>query len=320
MRILVEPKNALTKQYEKLFELEDVGLTFDEEALARGRQKALKRGTGARGLRAILETMMTDIMFDLPTREDVRGDRHHQGSDHGGHPAARRDRAGADEAGGVTRRREGGTAEALDPPPFAFRRPLPMPVEFVGSFPDPLVTPRARRCPRSPSSAGPTSGKSSLLNALVGRPGLARVSGTPGKTTLLNVVPAAGAATWWTCRATASPARARARGPGTGAWSRRYLTQAPEPRRASCGCSTSRHPPSKDDLEIQDLLVESGRPVLAVLTKADKLTRSAQSARARELAAALGLQEDQVQLTSIRSGLGIGELAQSIIAATGGGR
>jgi ATP-dependent Clp protease ATP-binding subunit ClpX len=72
MRILVEPKNALTKQYKKLFELEDVGLTFDPESLRAVAQKALKRGTGARGLRSILETMMTDIMYDIPLREDVR--------------------------------------------------------------------------------------------------------------------------------------------------------------------------------------------------------------------------------------------------------
>ncbi|HEY7681448.1 MAG TPA: ATP-dependent Clp protease ATP-binding subunit ClpX [Gemmatimonadales bacterium] len=72
MRILVEPKNALTKQYKKLFEMESVGLTFDPDALRAVAQKALKRGTGARGLRAILESMMTDIMFDLPTRDDVR--------------------------------------------------------------------------------------------------------------------------------------------------------------------------------------------------------------------------------------------------------
>ncbi|HKP28552.1 MAG TPA: ATP-dependent Clp protease ATP-binding subunit ClpX, partial [Gemmatimonadales bacterium] len=61
MRILVEPKNALTKQYQKLFELESVGLRFDTEALRAVARKALKRSTGARGLRAILETVMTDI-------------------------------------------------------------------------------------------------------------------------------------------------------------------------------------------------------------------------------------------------------------------
>jgi GTP-binding protein len=81
-----------------------------------------------------------------------------------------------------------------------------------------------------------------------------------------------------------------------------------------------RHQPSKDDREMQEILVQSGRPVLAVLTKADKLTRSAQRTRARELAAALGLQDDQVQLTSSKSRLGVAELAESILAATGGGR
>jgi ATP-dependent Clp protease ATP-binding subunit ClpX len=72
VRILLEPKNALTKQYRKLFELEDSRLTFDADALRAVARKALKRGTGARGLRAILETVMTDIMFELPDREDVR--------------------------------------------------------------------------------------------------------------------------------------------------------------------------------------------------------------------------------------------------------
>jgi ATP-dependent Clp protease ATP-binding subunit ClpX len=72
VRILVEPKNALTKQYAKLFELEDVGLTFDPEALRAVARKALKRSTGARGLRAILEQVMTDLMYDLPDRDDVR--------------------------------------------------------------------------------------------------------------------------------------------------------------------------------------------------------------------------------------------------------
>src|SRR5437868_1309596 len=72
IRILIEPKNALSKQYQKLFELEDVRLTIEKDALKAIAQKAIKRGTGARGLRAILEEMMTDIMFELPSRDDVR--------------------------------------------------------------------------------------------------------------------------------------------------------------------------------------------------------------------------------------------------------
>jgi ATP-dependent Clp protease ATP-binding subunit ClpX len=72
VKILEQPKNALTKQYKRLFELEGVGLTFDAEALRAAARKAITRKTGARGLRAILETVMTDIMYDLPTRSDVR--------------------------------------------------------------------------------------------------------------------------------------------------------------------------------------------------------------------------------------------------------
>ena len=71
VRILKEPKNALTKQYHKLFELEDVAITFEESALRAIAKRAIERGTGARGLRAILEEMLLDIMFDLPGRDDV---------------------------------------------------------------------------------------------------------------------------------------------------------------------------------------------------------------------------------------------------------
>ncbi len=71
VQILKDPKNALTKQYKKLFELEDVQLTFEESALHAIARKAIQRGTGARGLRAILETLLLDTMFDLPSRDDV---------------------------------------------------------------------------------------------------------------------------------------------------------------------------------------------------------------------------------------------------------
>jgi ATP-dependent Clp protease ATP-binding subunit ClpX len=72
MRILVEPKNALIKQYNKLFEMERVELEFSDKAIQAIAQEAIKRKTGARGLRAILESVMLDIMYDIPTMEDVR--------------------------------------------------------------------------------------------------------------------------------------------------------------------------------------------------------------------------------------------------------
>jgi ATP-dependent Clp protease ATP-binding subunit ClpX len=71
-RILVEPKNALVKQYEKMFELEDIGLTFDKDAVKAIVRKTLERGTGARGLRAVVESVMRDVMYDVPSRKDVR--------------------------------------------------------------------------------------------------------------------------------------------------------------------------------------------------------------------------------------------------------
>jgi len=67
MKILVEPKNALTKQYVKLFKMEGVELEFRESALTLVAKKALERKTGARGLRSILEHSLIDIMFDLPS-------------------------------------------------------------------------------------------------------------------------------------------------------------------------------------------------------------------------------------------------------------
>ena len=71
VQILKDPKNALTKQYAKLFELEDVKITFEESALKAIAKRAIERGTGARGLRAILEEMLLETMFDLPGRDDV---------------------------------------------------------------------------------------------------------------------------------------------------------------------------------------------------------------------------------------------------------
>lgn len=71
IRILTEPRNALVKQYEKLFELDGVTLEFSQDALKAVAEEALKRNTGARGLRSILEEVMLDVMYDIPSREDI---------------------------------------------------------------------------------------------------------------------------------------------------------------------------------------------------------------------------------------------------------
>ncbi len=71
IQILVEPKNALVKQYQKFFELEDVELEFTTEALGAVADQALARGTGARGLRSIIEEVLLGVMYELPSRDDV---------------------------------------------------------------------------------------------------------------------------------------------------------------------------------------------------------------------------------------------------------
>ena len=71
MQILTEPKNALTRQYQYLFEMENVDLLFEDSALRAVAKRALERNTGARGLRSILENILLETMYDLPTRTDV---------------------------------------------------------------------------------------------------------------------------------------------------------------------------------------------------------------------------------------------------------
>ena len=71
IRILTEPRSSLTKQYEKLFEMDNVELRFTPESLDAVASLALERNTGARGLRSILERAMTDIMYEVPSRDDI---------------------------------------------------------------------------------------------------------------------------------------------------------------------------------------------------------------------------------------------------------
>jgi ATP-dependent Clp protease ATP-binding subunit ClpX len=71
VRILTEPKNALTKQYARMFEMDDVDLVFTPDSLEAISEQALKRSTGARGLRAIMEEVLLNTMYDLPSRDDI---------------------------------------------------------------------------------------------------------------------------------------------------------------------------------------------------------------------------------------------------------
>ena len=72
VRILSEPKNALVKQYQALLSYDDVKLEFDEDALQEIANKAIERKTGARGLRSIIEETMMDVMFEVPSQENVK--------------------------------------------------------------------------------------------------------------------------------------------------------------------------------------------------------------------------------------------------------
>jgi ATP-dependent Clp protease ATP-binding subunit ClpX len=72
IKILVDPKNALSKQYKKLFEMESVQLRFTEGALLAVARQAIERKAGARGLRSILEGIMLDVMYDVPSDPDIK--------------------------------------------------------------------------------------------------------------------------------------------------------------------------------------------------------------------------------------------------------
>jgi GTP-binding protein len=187
-----------------------------------------------------------------------------------------------------------------------------LPLEFVGSFPDPLQ-PLDPQLPEIAFVGRSNVGKSSLLNALVGRKALARVSASPGKTELLNVYRLSA------CYFLDLPGYGFAKRSKTARAGFRELLEGVAAGRPTLTgvvwLLDARHAPSEADFTIQELLVAAGRPVLAVLTKADKLRGEARArahaARAREL----GMSPGELLLTSSTTGLGIDELRESIVHA-----
>jgi len=161
-------------------------------------------------------------------------------------------------------------------------------------------------------------GKSSLLNALVGKKGLARVSGTPGKTRLVNVFRLPG------LYLVDLPGYGFARASKTArAGFRQLLNGYVEHRDTLAGVVWMldiRRDLSEDDQEVRALLAASGHPVLAVLTKTDKLGRAAARDRTLALARELQLAVDELQPTSTVTGEGIVDLSESILAVADQGR
>src|SRR6266545_2598407 len=194
---------------------------------------------------------------------------------------------------------------------------------FVGSFPR-ADTPLDPPLPEVAFIGRANAGKSTLLNALAGVR-LAKVSATPGKTRMMNVFAVSGAS--GVGRGDAPPPTPHALYfidlPGYG-YSRasksdrtafRRLVNHTLHRTRLAGVVwllDIRHEPSDDDLTMQDLLAEHETRALAALTKADKLPRAPRRQREQELRATLGLPEDQVIVTSAKTGEGIADLREAI--------
>ena len=155
-------------------------------------------------------------------------------------------------------------------------------------------------------------GKSSLFNALVGKKGLARVSGTPGKTRLLNVFRLPG------FYLVDLPGYGFARASKTARAGFRELLDGDVQHRDTLAgvvwLLDIRRELSAEDEVVRSLLADSGHPVLAVLTKIDKLGRVAIRERTLALAAELGLPPEELQPTSVVTGEGVADLGESILA------
>jgi GTP-binding protein len=187
-----------------------------------------------------------------------------------------------------------------------------LPIEFIGSWPDPS-TPLDPPLPEVAFVGRSNVGKSSLLNALVARKGLARVSGTPGKTRLMNVFRLP------TFYLVDLPGYGYAKASHSERTGFRKLLDAYLAKREHLvgvvWLLDIRHPPSAEDRVVQEVLAGSGRPVLAVLTKGDKLTRTQRLKAAAERAGELGLERQDLLITSSETGEGIADLAGSVLAA-----
>jgi len=188
---------------------------------------------------------------------------------------------------------------------------------FIGSFPraDVLLDPPL---PEVAFVGRSNVGKSSLLNALAGRR-IAKISGTPGKTRALNVFLIPGPLTPLYFLDLPGYGYARA-GKGQRAAFRGLVKHAlrRERLRGVVWLLDIRHALSADDQAMQDALADEATQVLAALTKGDKLSSAKRSTRERELREELGLPEDQVTVTSAKTGEGIADLKEAIAGLISG--
>src|SRR6266850_1549428 len=212
-------------------------------------------------------------------------------------------------------RHHGPRAPARHRAPAPEERSLTDPVDpiFRGSFPraDVLLDPPL---PEVAFVGRANAGKSSLLNALVGRR-IAKTSGTPGKTRALNVFQVE--QTFFLDL----PGYGYSRAAKSDRIAFRRLVSHTLNRERLAGVVwllDIRHEPSAEDLTMQDLLAERETRALAALTKGDKLPPRERHSREQELRAALGLPEDQVIVTSAKTGEGIAELREAIAGLIGG--